>query len=322
MSSKIFPIPHVYPYYSFFENNLSKGYLEGLNWLKKRKNLLQNPLKYFKEFNSIVLFFFNYYSEKAEIKASNAPKISIYAQYIDYHKVIKHFLNSLSIELKNNFNVDSKGFIDSSPFLERGLAFLMSEKGFLGKNGLFYLKGKGSYFFIGELVLSVKSNRDFFEKPFLNYCKNCNRCVESCPTGAVVEPGVIDTRKCISYHTIENRGVIPKDIAEKMDGYIFGCDICQNVCPLNKVKRESEFSDLKIHSGVKNFDLLEFISLSKNQYEKRFKDSALFRANFYQMLRNIYIISEIGYIDYSISKKIYDKFHKKKVIFLQNKELR
>ncbi len=171
------------------------------------------------------------------------------------------------------------------------------------------------------MVLSIKSNRDFFEKPFLNYCRNCNKCVEYCPTGAIVELGIIDTRKCISYHTIENRGVIPKDIAGKMDGYIFGCDICQNVCPLNRVKEESRFSDLKIHNWVKNFDVTEFISLSKNQYEKRFKDSALIRASFYQILRNIYVVSEVGYIGSNISKKIYDRFHRRKEIFNQFQEL-
>ncbi len=322
ISSKIYPLPENFPYYKYFKYSKEKGYLDGLDWLNDRSGLIESPVNYFKGFNSIILFFFNYYTKKGEERSLEIPKISLYAQYEDYHRVIGKFLKTISAELKKRFEIVSKGFVDSSPFLERGMAYLFENRGFLAKNSLFYLKGRGSYFFIGELILNIESERKHFERDFLNYCKNCNRCVDSCPTGAIVEPGFIDTKKCISYHTIENRGVIPEEIAQKMEGYIFGCDICQRVCPLNESRKESSFNELKLNDEIEKFDVEEFISLSKNQYEKRFRNSAIIRANFYQILRNIYIISEIGYLDFSISKKIFDKFSHRKEINGQFLELK
>ncbi len=322
ISSNIFPIPIENPIFEKFEYSYDKGYLDGLNWFSKNLDIMRFPAKYFKEFKSIVFFFFSYFDSTVSHNFSNLPKISIYAQYEDYHLTIRNFLKDLGRELRRVFGIKSVGFVDSSPFMERGFAFLCMEDGFLGKNGLFYLKGRGSYFFIGELLLDIESPRNWgAEKPFLRYCKNCNICVKSCPVGAIVEPGIVDSRKCISYHTIENRGVIPREIAVNLNGYIFGCDICQQVCPLNRING-SIFKGFTRVKEIEKFDLDWFLGLSKNRYEKIFKKSALSRANYYQILRNIFILAETDYIDGCFAKKIYDKFGHRKEIYEQLKELK
>lgn len=195
-------------------------------------------------------------------------RVSGYAYGLDYHFVIKKKLMVLIRFMEEMAaGTHSRGFTDSAPVLERAWA-VEAGLGWTGKNACLIIPKKGSYFFLAEIVTTLELEPDqAFGK---NHCGSCTRCLDACPTQAIVAPGQIDARRCISYQTIENKGPIPQDIKEKSRGWIFGCDICQEVCPHNRFSRphaEPLFDPLH---GIDKWTERQWRSLQKDDFEKYF----------------------------------------------------
>ena len=232
---------------------------------------------------SIVSLLYNYYTDKKQ-KDNNAPKISIYAYGKDYHKVVKKKLKLLMSIIKQEIgDVEGKFFVDSAPVLERAWA-KKSGLGWVGKNTNLINKKQGSFFFISQLIIDLDLA---YDGPIKDYCGTCTQCIDSCPTEAIVEPYVVDGSKCISYFTIELKDSIPNNMKNKFDNWMFGCDICQDVCPWNKfsvLHNELEFNP---SSRLLDMTSQEWDSLNEDIFNDIFKSSAVKRTKFKGLKRNI-----------------------------------
>lgn len=215
------------------------------------------------------------------------PRVSIYAYGQDYHVVIKHKLKALIQYMEKLApGTQSRGFTDSAPVLERAWA-VEAGLGWTGKNACLIIPQKGSYFFLAEVITTLELEPD---RPFLkDHCGRCTRCIDACPTKAIVEPGQIDARRCISYQTIENRGSIPREIREQNPGWIFGCDICQEVCPHNRFAtpcREPAFEPLH---GISEWPAERWKALTKAAFKRMFvkAGSPIGRVTYEKLMDNI-----------------------------------
>jgi epoxyqueuosine reductase len=213
------------------EQWLNKGYQGTMGYMENHFDLRTDPRKLVPGAKSVITLLFNYYP--AEHQQPDAPKIARYAFGTDYHYVIREKLNELLQYIKDNIGeVDGRGFVDSAPVLERSWA-VRSGQGWIGKNGNVLNKNFGSYFFIATLITDLDLVAD---APFVtDHCGTCRRCIDACPTQAIVSPQEVDGSKCISYLTIELKdALIPGELQSKMNGWMFGCDVCQEVCPWNR----------------------------------------------------------------------------------------
>lgn len=232
---------------------------------------------------SVVSLLLNYYPHVSQTD-SQAPKISKYAYGKDYHFVIKDKLKLLTDFIRKNIgDVNGRAFVDSAPVMDKAWA-KKSGLGWIGKNNNLINKQSGSYFFIAELIIDLELE---YDGPIADYCGTCTRCIDACPTNAIVQPYVVDGSKCISYFTIELKENIPVEMKGKFENWAFGCDVCQDVCPWNRFSsphNEPMFSPKK-----------ELIDMSKNDWEeitedifnKLFFDSPLQRPGYKGLKRNI-----------------------------------
>jgi epoxyqueuosine reductase len=258
--------------------NASMGYMA--NHFEKRLD----PSEIEEGAKSVISVLINYYPTQKQTDPA-APIISKYAYGKDYHLVVKEKLNNLLIFIQSEISpTRGRAFVDSAPVLERPLA-KAAGLGWIGKNSLLISKEHGSYVFIGELIIDLELSYDtVFAR---DYCGNCTRCIDSCPTGAIVSPSVIDARKCISYHTIENKEEAPEQIQLQLHKNIFGCDICQDVCPWNKKIKPNQSSDFKPIDGLLEMQKEEWMELSHDTYTKTFRHTAFERAGYDRIRRNI-----------------------------------
>jgi len=226
----------------------------------------------------------NYYPSKKQ--HDNSPKISKYAYGKDYHEVIKDKLRSfLNLLHEKIGELHGRGFVDSAPVLERSWAQL-SGLGWIGKNGNLITKKNGSFYFIATLITDLDLECD---DPFAkDFCGNCTKCVDACPTDAILPGKIIDGSKCISYFTIELKEMmIPSEMEGKFDNWMFGCDTCQDVCPWNrfsKVTNEAEFTPLH---EVLSFTFQDWEELTEESFKKIYKDSPITRSKFSGIKRNL-----------------------------------
>lgn len=230
---------------------------------------------------SVVSLLYNYFPPAEK---ETAPKVSKYAYGEDYHEVIRDKLNAFLENLKEQLGeINGRAFVDSAPVLEKAWA-AKSGLGWIGKNANLINKKQGSFFFIAELILDLDLEPD---GPIPDYCGTCTRCIDACPTDAIVEPYVVDGSKCISYLTIELKEAIPQEFAGKMQGWAFGCDICQDVCPWNSFSlphREERFS---MNSELRDFSERDWKELSEETFKRVFKNSAVKRTKFSGLKRNL-----------------------------------
>lgn len=234
---------------------------------------------------SVVSLLFNYFPQQSQ--NPEAPKLSKYAYGEDYHEVIRPKLNTLLSSLQENFGtINGRGFVDSAPVMDKVWA-KKSGLGWIGKNSNLINKQQGSFFFIAEVILDVELEYDGAIK---DYCGTCTRCIDACPTKAIVEPYVVDGSKCISYFTIELKEAIPNEFKNKMDNWVFGCDVCQDVCPWNSFSmphHETAFEDKqgKLHMSTKDWQ-----DLNEETFQTVFKGSAVKRTKYSGLKRNVEFI--------------------------------
>jgi len=247
-------------------------------------DLRTDPTKLVPGAKSVITLLLNYFPSQQQ--NLNAPQISKYAYGDDYHEVIKKKLKAFLNILKENIGeINGRGFTDSAPVLERSWA-VKSGLGWVGKNGNLITKNNGSFFFIATLITDLELESD---NPFIkDYCGSCTKCIDSCPTEAILPDKVIDGSKCISYFTIELKDIlIPEDMKGKFENKMFGCDICQDVCPWNRFSKpntEVEFTPL---NEVLNFSKNDWEELTEESFKIIFKKSPLKRPKFEGIKRNL-----------------------------------
>jgi epoxyqueuosine reductase len=266
------------------ESWLNKNYQGKMSYMERHFDLRIDPRKLVPDAKSVITLLLNYYPE--EKQSDEAPKIAKYAWGVDYHYVIREKLNELmSFIHKNIGEVAGRGFVDSAPVLERSWA-QQSGLGWVGKNGNLISKQTGSFFFIATLICDLDVE---YDNPFItDHCGTCTRCIEACPTEAIVSPTVIDGSKCISYLTIELKDeLLPKELQSKMEGWAFGCDICQDVCPWNRFSKPNTEEHFKPIPQVLNLSIGEWEELTENSFKQYFKQSPIARTKWKGMMRNI-----------------------------------
>ncbi len=242
-----------------------------------------DPRKLVDGAKSVITLLYNYFPEKSQTK--DTFKISKYAYGDDYHDYIKVKLHALLQTLKTQIGeINGRCFVDSAPVLERSWA-LKSGAGWIGKNGNLITKQQGSFFFLAEIICDIEFD---YDAPFAkDYCGTCTACVDACPTEAILNNKVIDGSKCISYFTIELKKAIPIEVKGKFDDWIFGCDICQDVCPWNRFSKPQPEIIIKPESEILNFTMNEWREITEDVFKVVFKDSAVKRTKFLGLKRNI-----------------------------------
>lgn len=231
---------------------------------------------------SVVSLLFNYYPDQAQ--NPDAPKISKYAYGNDYHEIIKEKLKEFVYTLKEQIgDINGRVFVDSAPVLDKAWA-KKSGLGWIGKNANLINKQQGSFFFIAELIIDVDLE---YDGPIKDYCGTCTKCIEACPTEAIVAPYIVDGSKCISYLTIELKEAIPSEFKHKMDNWAFGCDVCQDVCPWNSFSQVHHEPQLKNTNGLIDFSKDEWYELSEELFNSVFKHSAIKRTKYNGLKRNL-----------------------------------
>jgi epoxyqueuosine reductase len=234
--------------------------------------------------NTVISLILNYFPSFTQ-KDEEAPKISKYAYGEDYHFVIKDKLNELLRFIQDEIGeVNGRAFVDSAPVMDKVWA-KKSGLGWIGKNSNLIHPKEGSFFFIAELITDLKIEPD---GPMKDYCGTCTRCIDACPTEAIVQPYVVDGSKCISYLTIELKDeIIPKEFTGKMDNWMFGCDICQDVCPWNRFSKATQEQRFKPLNSLLDLTISDWENLEDETFQKLFKNSAVKRTKFSGLKRNI-----------------------------------
>ena len=233
---------------------------------------------------SVISLMYNYHNPEKQ-KDAEAPKISQYAYGKDYHFVIKAKLRELLEFIQAEIGeVQGRAFVDSAPVLERDWA-KRSGIGWIGKNTMLIHPKAGSYFFLAELIIDLELESD---GPLKDYCGTCRRCIDACPTEAIADEGYhMDGSKCISYLTIELKEAIPEEFAGKMDNWMFGCDICQEVCPWNRFSTSHNEAAFKPHENLLQLSKSDWEELTEDVFRELFRKSAVKRTKFAGLKRNI-----------------------------------
>lgn len=232
---------------------------------------------------SVVSLLLNYYP--SEEQNSDAPKISKYAYGQDYHFVIKDKLKELFAFIQDEIGeVGGRVFVDSAPVMDKVWA-QKSGLGWMGKNANIIHPKHGSFFFIAELILDLELEPD---GPIKDYCGTCTKCIDACPTDAIVQPYVVDGSKCISYLTIELKDqVLPSEFKGKMDNWAFGCDVCQDVCPWNRFSKPHSEPQFNPHENLLKMNKADWEDLTQEIFQELFRKSAVKRTKFEGLKRNI-----------------------------------
>jgi len=233
---------------------------------------------------SVISLGLNYYTEDTQVDASG-PKISKYAYGADYHHVIKGKLKQLLETINEKIGeVGGRAFVDSAPVLDKAWA-KKAGLGWIGKNTNLINQKAGSFFFLAELIVDIELEYDI--APTADHCGTCTRCIDACPTEAIVAPYIVDGSRCISYLTIELKNEIPKEFSGKMDNWMFGCDVCQDVCPWNKFSVLNTEPSFAPHADLLQLNKKDWEEITEEVFEKVFKSSAVKRTKFSGLKRNI-----------------------------------
>jgi epoxyqueuosine reductase len=276
----------------FFEW-LDRGHYGSMAWMLREPEKRVDPRIIFPEAKSVIVVAMNYFTPHEHDNSPSSGKISRYAWGDDYHDILRERLKDLLAWIQQeNSEIDGKVCIDTTPILEKAWA-VRAGIGWLGKHSNVITTDHGSWVFIGEIILNIELEYDREVVP--DHCGLCTACIDACPTDAIVEPYVVDSRKCISYATIELRDEsLPHEIASNLSGWLYGCDICQDVCPWNRFEKPSNESRFEPRNDETSIPLLSIESMEHNEYAKRFRGSAMKRAKLQGLQRNAAALKKIS----------------------------
>jgi epoxyqueuosine reductase len=269
------------------EKWLNKEMHGKMGYMENHFDLRVDPTKLVPGAKSVITFLMNYYPKEQQMQ--DVPKIARYAWGEDYHEVIRAKLKTILSKIEEKTGeINGRGFVDSAPVLERAWA-LRSGLGWVGKNGNLITKSTGSYFFIATLITDLVLE---YDDPYVkDYCGSCNRCVEACPTDAILPNKIVDGSKCISYFTIELKdAIIPAEMKGKFGDWMFGCDVCQEVCPWNRFAIPHEEEKFMPIAEILEYSKKDWESLTEESFKKIFKHSPLKRSKFSGIQRNLRLI--------------------------------
>lgn len=265
------------------EKWLGAGMHGNMHYMEKHFDKRVDPRKLVEGAKSVISVLHNYFPS-GEQKDPDAPVFSKYAYGTDYHFVLKDKLNKLLKFINEEIGeVSGRAFTDSAPVLDRAWA-ACSGLGWIGRNTNLLVKGRGSFFFIGELIVDLELPAD---KPVKDYCGSCRLCIDACPTKAIVAPRKLDARRCISYLTIEYRDELPAGMINKLENRVFGCDICQDVCPWNNKAIPHNEPLLDPDPELLEMTAVEWQELEREKFNRFFRRSAVRRAGYRQIRRNL-----------------------------------
>ncbi|CAA9408102.1 MAG: Epoxyqueuosine reductase [uncultured Pyrinomonadaceae bacterium] len=264
---------------------LANDYHGEMRWMEREPEKRYDPRLIFPEARSMVVVALNYFTPHEHEETDAKGKVSRYAWGDDYHDVLKEKLRELLAFIKSiEETADGKICVDTAPVMDKAWA-VRAGLGWIGKHSNVITKEYGSWIFIGEVLLNLEL--DYESKIINDYCGTCTMCLDACPTGAIVAPYIVDSNRCLSYATIESRAPdLPSETSENLNGWLYGCDICQDVCPWNRFEKPTEEARFEPRAGNVSADLEEILALSPEEYAARFRRSAMKRAKLGGLQRN------------------------------------
>lgn len=264
------------------EQWLEEGRHGQMKYMENNFDKRLDPTKLVEGSRSVISLLLNYYPEQKQ--RPDSYKISKYAYGTDYHFVIKDKLRSLMQFIQEEIGeVGGRAFVDSAPVLDKAWA-ARSGLGWIGKNSNLLSKQAGSFFFIAELIVDLDLE---YDSPVTDHCGTCTACIDACPTEAIIDPYKVDGSKCISYFTIELKEELPRDMKGKFDDWMFGCDICQDVCPWNRFSKPHEEPLFNPHPDLLDMSRKDWEEITEDVFRKVFKKSAVKRTKFSGLKRNM-----------------------------------
>lgn len=269
------------------ESWLERGMQGKMAYMEKHIDLRVDPSKLVPGAKSVITLLMNYYP--ATHQPGNLPRIAKYAYGKDYHEVIREKLNELLHTMRQEFGeVNGRGFVDSAPVLERSWA-VESGLGWIGKNGNLIHKQQGSFLFIATLITDMEfAYDDAYAK---DYCGTCTKCIDACPTEAILPGKVVDGSRCISYFTIELKdALLPDEMKGKFDNWLFGCDVCQDVCPWNRFSKPAKEDAFRPIPAILNFKTRDWEELTESRFAEIFRQSPIKRSKYRGIMRNLRFI--------------------------------
>lgn len=265
------------------EKWLKNGYHGKMQYMENHFELRLNPNQLVEGAKTVISLLYNYFPP--EVQATDTYKISKYAFGQDYHQVIKKKLDQLVLYIKGHSgDINIRSFVDSAPVMERVWAE-QAGLGWIGKHSLLINKKQGSYFFLAEIILDIELSYDNFLKT--DHCGTCTKCIDACPTEAIQSGKTLDASRCISYFTIELRDEIPTTMKGKFEDWIFGCDICQDVCPWNRFSIPHQEPDFLPTGELLTLKKEDWHQLNEETFNRIFSGSAVKRTKFLGLQRNI-----------------------------------
>lgn len=272
---------------------LARGYHGDMNWMSREIEKRINPREIFPQAKSVVVVTLNYYTPHQHQQTSSTGKVSRYAWGDDYHDVMKVKLAALLSWIREQEpQAEGKICVDIQPAMDKAWA-VRAGLGWLGKHSNVITPEYGSWVFIGELLLNLELDHD--TERIEDHCGTCTLCIDACPTGAITESYVVDANKCISYATIELRAPeLPAQIADNLSGWLYGCDICQDVCPWNRFETSTTETRFEPREGTVNAELSGILALTPEAYAARFRGSAMKRAKLSGLQRNARALTTCG----------------------------
>lgn len=264
---------------------LENGYHGTMAWLEREPEKRSDPRILFPGASSVIVLTLNYYTEHEHTNEPDHGKISRYAWGDDYHDVMREKLRELLAWIKTEIpEIDGKVCVDTAPMMDKAWA-VRAGLGWQGKHSNLITTEVGSWVFIGEIILNIEL--DYDTNVVADHCGSCTACLDACPTNAIVEPYVVDSRKCISYATIELRDeVLPAETSSNLEGWFYGCDICQDVCPWNRFEKPTNETRFGPRNGETSIDLNEVLTFTAEIYAERFRHTAIKRAKLPALKRN------------------------------------
>lgn len=268
---------------------LKRGYHSGMEYMARHFEKRTDPTKLVKGARSVISLLYNYYTDQ-QPSDPEAPVLSKYALGKDYHFVLKEKMNLLFDFIRSvRPGVSGRIFVDSAPVLERAWA-RKSGLGWIGRNSCLISRKEGSFVFIGEIILDLELQ--YNQVPEGDFCGSCTRCIDACPTGAIRENRTINSERCISYQTIENKDNIPADLSGLFSNRVFGCDICQDVCPWNRKVMNHTEPDFEPPEALMEMTYEDWDAMDPDRYKQLFRKSPVERTGYSKLKRNIAFLNK------------------------------